>query len=159
MWEAYDFTLSGAGYYSFEPRNLFYYVNSTSTAVPIYARTIIHEAHISGRLAVTRENPAPTAREYVQFVGCTVPQQLRLQDAFAQADYIVKETSTFVCHQNYFRDQTVIPEQLFANFGGQRPLHHLVWCLFLVPLFPRRKPLQKNQQCIFCLIYLRLYLQ
>lgn len=51
----YDFTSSSSGLYTFETRNLFHYVeSSTSAVVPIYAHTLVREMSISRRLGVER---------------------------------------------------------------------------------------------------------
>ena len=65
MWKAYDFILSGTSHYSFEPHNLFYYVNSfTSTVVRVPHRytagTIFpHRTCTRGHCDPWRVSPLP----------------------------------------------------------------------------------------------------
>ena len=80
--EAYNFTLSGEGSYTFEARNLFYIVGADEKAVPIYADAVeAHTAQVSGKLAVARRSVARRAT----FEGCSSSEQSSLVSAASAA--------------------------------------------------------------------------
>lgn len=96
--EAYDFTSSGIGVYSFQAKNLFYSVHpSTLTVVPIYAHNAAHNVSISGELAIARERPV-LAHELKKrnFVGCDLVQQVLLEDAAKQSVAYLRNAVRFV---------------------------------------------------------------
>ncbi|KAF5379072.1 hypothetical protein D9615_005979 [Tricholomella constricta] len=79
--EAYNFSKSGEGSYSVEANNLFYIVDSSNNAVPIYANADAHRAKLTGKLAVTRRAEVKRAT----FNGCSSTQQSQLNTAASSA--------------------------------------------------------------------------
>jgi peptidyl-Lys metalloendopeptidase len=98
--KAYNFTFPGAGLYTFEAHNLFYYIN-TSAAIPIYAHTLAHESFISGRLVVRGANLVFSAKLAAAptFFGCNDHQKAALSTAISDATTYLQSALQFVTCQ------------------------------------------------------------
>jgi len=89
--EAYNFSKSGEGAYSFEANNLFYIVDSSNKAVPLYANAEAHTAKLVGKLAVVR----PAELKRATFVGCSSTQQSQLNTAASSAQSYAAGASSY----------------------------------------------------------------
>jgi peptidyl-Lys metalloendopeptidase len=79
--EAYNFTSTGEGTYTFEARNLFYVVDADNKAVTLFADSNAHTSELSGKLAVA----TPTVTRRATYRGCSSTQQTQLGSAASQA--------------------------------------------------------------------------
>jgi len=79
--EAYNFSKSGEGAYAVEANNLFYIVDPSNKAVPLYANAEAHVAKLTGKLAVVRSTQIKRAT----FNGCSSTQQSQLNTAASSA--------------------------------------------------------------------------
>ncbi|KAF8068946.1 hypothetical protein FPV67DRAFT_1625073 [Lyophyllum atratum] len=89
--EAYNFTKSGEGAYSFEANNLFYIVDSANKAVPLHATGEAHHAKLLGKLAVVR----PAELKRATFNGCSSTQQSGLNTAASSAQSYAASASSY----------------------------------------------------------------
>jgi peptidyl-Lys metalloendopeptidase len=90
---AYNFTLTGAGAYTFQARNLFYIVGANNKPVPLYANVVdAHTTKLSGKLAVSR----PAISRRATYVGCDTSQQSDLVGAASQAQSYAADAFSYV---------------------------------------------------------------
>jgi peptidyl-Lys metalloendopeptidase len=93
--EAYDFSSSGPGSYSFGARNLFHYIDSsTSAVVPIYAHMFLLDAYISGRLGAERRSSPRT--ELAAFTGCEEYHMNQLKSLFPATSRLLNDSITYI---------------------------------------------------------------
>ncbi|GLB42303.1 putative to MEROPS metallopeptidase family M35 [Lyophyllum shimeji] len=90
--EAYNFSKSGEGVYSVEANNLFYIVDPSNKAVPLYATTEAHHAKLTGKLAVVR---APQVKR-ATFNGCSSTQQSQLNTAASSAQSYASSAASYL---------------------------------------------------------------
>ena len=91
--EAYNFSSTGEGAYTFEARNLFYIVNADNEAVPLYAHPAeARTTKLSGKLAVAR----PTLGRRASYVSCSADQQTQLVSAASQAQSYAASALSYV---------------------------------------------------------------
>ncbi|KAF9449833.1 peptidyl-Lys metalloendopeptidase [Macrolepiota fuliginosa MF-IS2] len=84
----YNFTAAGEGSYSFEARNLFYFVDDSAKVGTIYAKADAHTAHVSGKLSKARESKAHTTstlQKRASYVSCSSSEQTSLVAAASAA--------------------------------------------------------------------------
>ena len=90
---AYDFTHSGAGDYSFEPSNLFAYIDGDGTPKELPATVEgIAKVNLSGDLAVS----PPAAEKPPTFANCTKTQQAKLRAAGEAAHPLIVEAYNYL---------------------------------------------------------------
>lgn len=90
--EAYNFSDSGEGDYAFEANNLFYIIDSSNKAVPLYANAEAHTAKLVGKLAVVRSTQVKRAT----FNGCSSTQQSQLNTAASSAQSYASSAASYL---------------------------------------------------------------
>ncbi|RDB29383.1 Peptidyl-Lys metalloendopeptidase [Hypsizygus marmoreus] len=93
--EAYNFTRTGAGEYSFEASNLFYVIDSSNKVVPIYADSEALSSKVSGNLAIARKTEASLSKR-ATFVGCSASRQTLLNSAASAAQSYAANSLSYI---------------------------------------------------------------
>jgi peptidyl-Lys metalloendopeptidase len=94
----YNFSPPSSGYYTFEARNLFYYMEPSSSAISsLFANAPVHRALVPGHLLFVRQGPVSPSNKI--FLECSDAQQGILRTAGAQADTYVSDAVLCVYHQ------------------------------------------------------------
>jgi len=89
---AYDFTRSGAGYYSIKPSGLFIYVGGDGTPKGLYAIVEdVAEVKLSGNLAAPRIHD-----KRASFIGCTSARQSQLRTAISSAQTAANRAYSYI---------------------------------------------------------------
>jgi len=88
--KVYNFAQPSSGYYTFEARNIFYYMEPSSSAISaLYANSPVHKALVPGHFLSVRQGPVSPPEKI--FLGCTDAQHSTLTTAGAQAKTYIED--------------------------------------------------------------------
>jgi len=111
----YNFTNSGEGNYTFEPRKPFYVVDNSSDDVTIiHPDVAAHTAKISGKLAVSQ----PVVEKRASYNGCSSGQQSEISSAATAAKTYASDAA------EYFTSHSSSSPRYTTWFGAYTSARH-----------------------------------